>query len=156
MDHPIRGAAPVGKLNEFPKWEAELVQNLRLWMDGNEGRSEVWNTYASALGKTSATASLNAFERLLLMIDTNMLRPMVRHSVGCRCLGSDEAVFLHLVRTASAGDLHEATMIATLIVRSANAEPLALLAASVGETLRLLHGNGHHPAPRKPKAQLLH
>lgn len=139
VDRTLRGSKPAGTLSALPAWECELIRNTRLWMDSSDGRRKVWDRYASSMGAERATQSLNAFERLLVTIEIHMSHQMVRHSVGCRCIGSDEAVFLHLVRTASAWDLNEASQIAALIVKPAHAEPLAHLAASVGETLRTLH-----------------
>ena len=104
MERDIRGAAAVGRLTEVMPWEAELILNMRLWQDGPTGQAQVWEAYASAFGQSEARQHLRAFERLLWMIETNMLRPLIRHSVACSCIGSDEAVFANMVRFASDGD----------------------------------------------------
>lgn len=140
MDRDIRGAAIVGQLSELSDWEADLITHLRLWMDDADSKAQVWTSYANALGPTLARQRLGSFEQLLGVIEGNMLRPLVRHTTACRALGSDEAVFLNLVRLASEGDLHEAVLIATLIVRAPLAEQVAILAAEVGTTLRILRG----------------
>ncbi|MFP7674452.1 hypothetical protein ACG74X_13975 [Marivita sp. S0852] len=145
MERDIRGAAAVGQLTEVTAWEAELILNLRLWQDGPNGQTLVWNSYATAFGQKDGRAELLRFERLIAMIDTHMVRPMVRHGVACRCIGSDEAVFANMVRFASDGDLHEASLIATLLVWPAFAEHLALLSAEVGTGTRELV-RGHNPA----------
>jgi hypothetical protein len=143
--HEARGAAAVGQLAEVSAWEAELILNLRLWQDGDRGRRAVWNAYATALGPREGRAALEAFVDLLKTIEDNMLRPLVRHGVACGCVGSDEAVFANMVRMAAEGELHEASLIATLMVRPAHAERVALMAADVGSTLRTLVAR-HRPA----------
>ena len=145
MERHIRGAAVVGQLTEVMPWEAELILNLRLWQDGATGQSQVWTAYANAFGAAKARVHMRSFERLLWMIETNMLRPLVRHGVACRCIGSDEAVFANMVRFASEGELHEASLIATLLVRPAHAEQVALLAGEVGAATREL-ARGHNVA----------
>lgn len=145
MERDIRGAAAVGQLTDLTPWEAELILNMRLWQDGPTGQAQVWNAYAVTFGQSDARHRLKAFERLLWMIETNMLRPLVRHGVACRCIGSDEAVFANMVRFASEGELHEAALIATLLVRPAHAEHVALLAGEVGTDTRDL-ARGHNAA----------
>lgn len=138
MHGTVRGAAAVGHITEVSAWEAELILNLRLWQDGESGKRAVWEAYAEALGTTEGRAALDRFSALLFTIESNMLRPLVRHGVACGCIGSDEAVFANLVRMAATGELHEASLIATLMVRPAQAERVALMAADVGATLQTL------------------
>jgi len=78
MDRTIRGAAAVGQLTDVSAWEAELILNMRLWQDGPRGQEQVWNAYATAFGPDAGRAELRTFERLLCLIDTDMLRPLVR------------------------------------------------------------------------------
>ncbi|WP_245818898.1 hypothetical protein [Marivita hallyeonensis] len=138
MERDIRGAMAVGQLAEVSAWEAELILNMRLWQDGPTGQAQVWSAYARAFRPGDARHRLRDFERLLSVIEANMLRPLLRHGVACRCVGSDEAIFANLVRFASNGELHEATLIATLLVRPAHAEHVALLAGEVGVATREL------------------
>ncbi|MCK0150492.1 hypothetical protein MWU54_10690 [Marivita sp. S6314] len=145
MERDIRGAAMVGQLTEVSPWEAELILNLRLWQDGVRGQDHVWNSYARVFGPQEGRAQLDVFEQLLWVIEANMIRPLVRHGVACRCIGSDEAVFANMVRFASDGELHEASLIATLMVRPAHAEHVALLAGEVGTATREL-ARGHNAA----------
>jgi hypothetical protein len=145
MHADTRGAAAVGQLTEVSAWEAELILNLRLWQDGERGRRAVWEAYAAAFGPRDGRAALDRFVGLLTVIEGNMLRPLVRHGVACGCVGSDEAVLANMVRMAAEGELHEASLIATLMVRPAHAEQVALMAADVGSTLRTLVAR-HRPA----------
>lgn len=141
----VRGAAAVGQLSEVSAWEAELILSLRLWQDGARGRRAVWNAYAGAFGSRDGRCALDRFVGLLTAVESNMLRPLVRHGIACGCIGSDEAVFANMVRMAAEGDLHEASLIATLMVRPAHAEQVVLMAADVGRTLQTLVAR-HRPA----------
>lgn len=129
-----RGGASVGVLMHLEPWEADLIVTLRLWCDSPEGQAKVWNEFATTLPKGQAAHEMRAFEQLVSTIAAYAHRPLVRHSVGCACMGADEGVFAHLVRTASTGDLGEASQIATLLVTAAQAEHVAILAAQVGCT----------------------
>lgn len=136
LDHHARGGAPVAVLNRLDAWEANLVLNLRLWCQGPSGQQQVWNDYATTFGGGVAQDEMRAFEELVLRILDNSSRPLVRHDVACSCVGSDECIFLNLVRTASEGHLADASLIATLLASPAHAEPIAILAGRVGEAAR--------------------
>ncbi|WP_263845167.1 hypothetical protein [Roseobacter sinensis] len=127
-----RGGASVGVLMHLEPWEADLIVTLRLWCSTPDGQARVWNEFAMTLPKGKATGEMRAFEELVSTVAHYAHRPLVRHSVGCACIGADEGVFAHLVRVASEGDLGEAAQVATLLVTAAQAERVALLAAQVG------------------------
>lgn len=138
------GGAAVGVLSRLEAWEANLVLNLRLWCEGAGGQSRVWSEYRRALPGPEARVECETFEYLLSTVISVSHRPLVRHEAGCSCVGSDEAVFVNLVRTASEGHLTDAALIATLMVGPAQAEQIAMLAGQVGDTLRRIHA--HRPA----------
>ncbi|MGZ2257239.1 hypothetical protein ACVC7O_08010 [Roseobacter sp. A03A-229] len=127
-----RGGASVGVLMHLEPWEADLIVTLRLWCDSPEGQAKVWNEFAMTLPKGKAADEMRAFEQLVSVIASYAHRPLVRHGVGCACIGADEGVFAHLVRVACDGDLGEAAQVATLLVTAAQAERVAILAAQVG------------------------
>ena len=157
IDHHARGGAAVGVLNRMSAWEANLVLNLRLWCEGPEGQEQVWSEYRRALAGDDAKRECRTFETLLRSLIDAAHRPMVRHEVGCGCLGADEGIFLNLVRTASDGHLRDAALIATLIVGPAYAEQIAMLAAHVGECARKIHKNStEYPTQTAPTGILLH
>lgn len=131
-----RGGASVAVLSSFEVWEAILVVNLRLWSSGSRGQASVWNSYANGLPKSRAAAELRSFEMLIDTLASHAHRPLVRHELGCTCVGSDEATFVHLVATASGGDIAEAAKIASLMVTAGHAEHVALLAGQVGAAVR--------------------
>ncbi|GFE66230.1 hypothetical protein [Litoreibacter roseus] len=134
--HYKRGGASVGVINTLQPWEADLILNLRLWCEGPVGQAQVWNSFATSLPRGTAADEMHAFEALVGALIRHAHRPLVRHSVGCACVGADESVFAHLVATASDGDLGEASLIATLLVTAAHAEQVALLAGQVGQSAR--------------------
>ena len=127
-DHHARGGASVAVLNSLHGWESNLVMNLRLWCEGPVGQATVWNEYARCFPKGAALSEMQAFETLLRALIDHAMRPLVRHEVGCSCVGSDECVFLNLVKTASEGHLTDAALIATLMTGPAHAEHIAILA----------------------------
>ncbi len=57
-----RGGAPVGFITELGSIEAASVIYLRLWCDGPESQSLVWNDFASGLGPDLRRQSIQSFE----------------------------------------------------------------------------------------------
>ncbi|MEQ3729254.1 MAG: hypothetical protein ABNH38_17730 [Tateyamaria sp.] len=152
-----RGGAAVAALNRMDAWEAALVLNLRLWSEGPAGQEHVRGEFDRALNQTHAKRAWEDFDSLLRRIIDLAHRPMVRHEVGCNCVGADECVFAHLVGTASAGHLNDAALIATLLVGPAHAEHIAILAGEVGQCARRIHK--HHtafPTEKPHRAVRLH
>ncbi|MEO0945096.1 MAG: hypothetical protein AAFY06_09660 [Pseudomonadota bacterium] len=137
--HHERGGASVAVLNSLDGWEANLVMNLRLWCEGPNGRIQVWNDYACSFPKGEAKSEMHAFEALLTALVECASRPLVRHSVHCSCVGSDECVFVNLVKTAADGHLNDAALIATLLTRPSKAEMIAMLAGQVGTGARQIY-----------------
>lgn len=135
-DTHARGGATVAVLPSLDAWEAGLVVNLRRWCSGPEGQKQVWGDYARTFGDPLGRREMRAFETLMTTVIEYAHRPLVRHGVNCTCVGSDESVFLHLVRTASEGHLADAALIATLLAGPAQAENIALLAGQVGQGAR--------------------
>ncbi|MEM7753440.1 MAG: hypothetical protein AAF230_08510 [Pseudomonadota bacterium] len=148
--HHVRGGASVAVLNQLEGWEATLILNLRLWCDGADGKAHVWNDYARTFRSPDASYEMQAFETLVTTLIEYATRPLVRHEVHCACVGSDECIFLNLVRTASEGHLNDAALIATLIGGPAQAEAIAILAGQVGEGARKI---ARVPMPTRPASQ---
>jgi len=144
-----RGGETVTILSRMTPWEANLVLNMRLWFDGPEGQEQVWSEYRRALPGADAQRECRTFERLLITLTENACRPLVRHHVGCACVGVDEGVFVTLVRTASEGYLSDAALIATLLTRPAHAELIAVMAGQVGHCVRQIHN-------RRPEYEMEH
>ena len=137
FDHR-RGGAALGALSHMEIWEATLVMNLRLWCDGPNGQSQVWNEYRRAMPPKVADKSLREFETLMRLLTECSHRALVRHDIACNCVGADECIFLHLVRTASEGHLTDAALISTLLIGAAHAERAAILAGEVGLASRTI------------------
>lgn len=137
-DRHEAGGASVAVLSHLEGWEANLVVNLRSWCEGPEGQARVWNDYARTLGASRAREEIRTLENLVNTLADYAYRPLVRHCVHCACVGSDECIFLNLVRTASDGHLTDAALIATLLAGPTQAEVIALLAGQVGAGARLV------------------
>ena len=157
-DHAT-GGTPVAQMHRLPRWEAQMLMNFRLWCDGPEGQQDVWNEYRCALPYPEARCACRHLEMLILEIGRHAHRPLVRHQVGCACVGSDEAVFLNLLRTASKGNRRDASLIATLLVGATHAHDVAVLADQVGSCARRLAGSNVQPdaqTPTRPHGATLH
>ena len=127
-----RGRAPVGFITELDGIEAAAVIYLRLWCDGPDAQAQVWNDFASELGPENGRKALKSFEDLSALCKRFGRRPLMRHSVQCKCLGADESCFANFVATAATGDREDAMLLATLLVRPDVAPMIASLAADVG------------------------
>lgn len=131
----IPGGTPVGLVTDLDSIEAASVIYLRLWNDGPEAQTKVWNDFATILGAEHARKALQSFEDLCSLCVQHGRRPLMRHSVQCKCLGSDESCFATFVATAAKGAREDALMIATLLVRPDVAPLIASLAADFGLAL---------------------
>lgn len=119
-----RGAAAVGHLADLPALEASAVHCLRLWSDAAEGRA--------ALSEERSTELLRQICGLCASYGR---RPLMRHGLGCACLGADEACFAHMVAAAATGAREDALMLAALIVRPDLAPALVALSEQLGLAL---------------------
>lgn len=136
----MNGGAPVGYLTELGGVEAGAVRCLRLWCEGPDGKTEVWRGLAAALGPDRGRATLCAFEGLLGLLVDHGRRPLMRHDVGCKCLGADEATFANFVSAAASGQREDAMLMAMLLVRPDMSLPLTHLAQTFGLSLHRICG----------------
>lgn len=133
--HPPRGGAPVGYLTELDSVEAASVLYLRLWSDGPDAQAQILNDFATALGADRGKRALQSFESLCSLCAQHGRRPLMRHSVRCKCIGADESCFANFVAAAATGNREDAMLIATLLVRPDVAPLIASLAADFGLAL---------------------
>ncbi len=134
-----RGGAPVGFLTELDGIEVASVIYLRLWCDGSDSQASVRNDFASSLGVDQGRKALKSFDDLCSLCSKHGRRPLMRHSVNCRCLGSDESCFANFISTAVTGDRDDAMLIATLLVRPDVAPLLTSLATEFGLALKRMN-----------------
>lgn len=152
MSHQ-RGAAPVAHLDELPPTEARLILALRHWCEGPEAQAELWNDIALEMGPARGRHWLSRFEELLSLVLNQGRRPMMRHGLGCRCVGADEAVFAHFVSLAATGEREEAMLVASLLIRA----DLAPIAVSLAQQLGLAGEAATRQAQSpRPAASRLH
>ncbi len=133
---PNRGSAPVGYVTDLGPIEASAVHYLRLWCDGPDGQTQVWNDFATALGPANGRNAVKSFEALCDLCVRHGRRPLMRHQVACTCLGSDESCFANFVGYASEGEREDALLVATTLVRPDMAPLLVGLAQDFGLALR--------------------
>ena len=134
-----RGGAPVGFITELDGIEAASVIYLRLWCDGPEAQESVSNDFEFSLGTDRGRKALKSFEDLCSLCTRHGRRPLMRHSVNCKCLGADESCFANFIATAVMGDRDDAMLIATLLVRPDVAPLLTSLATDFGLALKRMN-----------------
>jgi len=153
----VRGGAPVGFITELGGVEAASVIYLRLWSDGPDAQAQVWNDFASGLGQDQGRRAVQSFEELCSICARHGRRPLMRHSVKCRCLGADESCFANFVAAAASGAHEDALLMATLLVRPDVAPLIASLAADFGLALKRMRlkapAEKSTPAPSVRRAQ---
>lgn len=130
-----RGSTPVGFIAELDGVEAASVIYLRLWCDGPESQARVWNDFASGLGSDHGRTALNSFDELCKLCTRHGRRPLIRHSVQCKCLGADESCFANFISAAATGEREDAMLIATLLVHADVAPLITALASDFGLAL---------------------
>lgn len=146
-----RGGATVGRLSDLTPVEAGAVFYLRLWADGANGRADAASDFDIALGADHGQSTMLTLDRLCALCANHGRRPLVRHGLGCACLGADENCFAQMIAAASEGAREDAMMMASLIVRPDFAPALASLSEEFGMALRRmttaipLPTTGHHP-----------
>ena len=153
-----RGGTPVGLMAELDRIGAASVIYLRMWYTGPLSKTDVWNDFASILGLDHGRRTLKAFENLCSLCLQHGRRPLVRHAINCKCIGSDESCFAHLITTAANGEREDAILIATLLVRTDIAPLITSLATDFGLALMRMNlrspkdlcGDTHHPQSNHP------
>ncbi|MGY9038053.1 MAG: hypothetical protein ACKVLA_09570, partial [Rhodobacterales bacterium] len=96
------------------------------------------------------------FEQLCSLCARFGRRPLMRHSVTCKCLGADESCFANFISTATEGQREDAMLIATLLVRADMAPLVASLAADFGLALKRMHLSAPRDIARIEVAPTLH
>lgn len=155
MSTPLnkRGGAPVGLITELNGMEAASVLYLRLWSDGADGQTQVRDDFVTALGPCQGEKAVQTFGQICNLCSAHGRRPLMRHSVQCKCLGADESCFANFIATASEGEREDAMLIATLLVRPDVAPLLASCAFDFGlalKRMRLGAGRNYVAAPNQP------
>lgn len=126
----------MGFVAELDPVESSAVLYLRMWCDGPDAQAQVWNDFATMLGPEAGQQALRSFEALCDLCACHARRPLMRHSVTCKCLGADEACFANFVGYASEGEREDALLIATTMVRPGMAPALVACAQQVGLALK--------------------
>lgn len=151
------GGASVGQLSQLDDLEACAVVYLRLWSDGAEGQTAVWNDLATGLGPTRGRTALAAFEDLIGVIAHHGRRPLMRHAVHCACLGADEACFARFIATATLGEREDALLMAMLLVRPDFAPHVTSVAQDFGLAIKqMLLRRPTCPVTHRPAEARLH
>ena len=153
-----RGGTPVGLMAELDRIGAASVIYLRMWYAGPLSKADVWNDFASILGLDHGRRTLKAFENLCSLCLQHGRRPLVRHAINCKCIGSDESCFANFITTAANGEREDAMLIATLLVRTDIAPLITSLAIDFGlalmkmnlRALKEINHDTHHSQSDRP------
>ncbi|MBU2983371.1 hypothetical protein KO498_16310 [Lentibacter algarum] len=143
-----RGGAPVGFLSELDALEAASVIYLRSWCEGARGNDKMLSDFSSCLGERQGQHAMGAFEELCRLCAQFGRRPLMRHALNFKCLGSDEACFANFIGAAANRDRDDAMMIATLLVRSDMAPQITSLATDFGLALKRMNMSSRQATPR--------
>nr|WP_171235653.1 hypothetical protein [Ruegeria sp. HKCCA6837] len=145
-----RGGATVGHLADLGPVEAGAVMYLRMWSEGEGGRTDAASDFQIALGADCGEAAMQTLESVCSLCAAYGRRPLIRHGLKCACLGADENCFAQMIAAASEGAREDAMMLASLIVRPDFAPALASLSEELGLALRRMTTGfripttGHH------------
>ena len=153
---PFRGGAPVGHISDLGPVEAGAILYLRLWSEGADAQSQVWNDFATALGTAQGRKALRSFETLFALCKRHARRPMMRHSVQCSCVGADESCFANFIGYASEGAREDALLIAMNIVRPDVAAMLVGLAEEFGVALKRMALKADHVVRTESEKRQIH
>jgi hypothetical protein len=156
-----RGGAPVGFITELESIEAASIIYLRMWCNGPESQADVWNDFETSLGTAHGKTALQSFEDLCRLCAKHGRRPLMRHSINCKCIGSDESCFANFIAAAATGEREDAMLIATLLVRPDVAPLITALAANFGHALMRMNlcapkEFGREPDTTTPNHHTLH
>lgn len=154
--HENRGGAPVGFIDDLDGIEASSVIYFRLWSDGPEAQAQVWNDLATGLGVEHGRKALQSFEMLCSLCARHGRRPLMRHSIQCKCIGADESCFASFIATAATGQREDAMLIATLLVRPDVAPLVSSLAADFGLALARMRLSAPRDLSTKQENLTLH
>ena len=131
-----RGGAPVGHLSELGAVEAAAVIYWRLWADGLTGQRRAAHDFCTVLGEKAGTEAIEALAQIFDMCARHGRRRLMRHGLGCKCLGADESCFANFIGYASECRREDAALIASLLVTPDLCMPMAALAQTFGLALR--------------------
>lgn len=133
---PSRGAAPVGHLGELSAIEASAIIYWRLWAEGTDGQRRVQSDFRNGLGEPAGLEAVQALAGIFDICVRHSRRPLMRHGLGCKCVGADENCFANFIGYASECRREDAALIASLMVNPNLCMPLAAMAQTFGLALR--------------------
>lgn len=127
-----RGGAAVGRLVDLDPVEAVSVVCLRRWSEGASAQAGLRQEFCATLGEAEGAALEQGLDLLCDTCINEARRPLMRHPIGCLCVGADEACFARFIASAAEGDREDAMLLASLIVRTEMAFMIVDTARQVG------------------------
>lgn len=140
MTKPIamRGAAPVGRIDDLAPVEAAAVLYVRMWHDSPDAQRQIREDFAALLGPEAGDHALTAIADFCSLCARHGRRTFMHHHRDCHCLGADEACLASLVALAIDGERDDALLIETLRVRPDLSPHQVVAARTLGLTLQRL------------------
>lgn len=110
------GAATVADLRALDGTRALAILMFRDWCEGPCGRVRVCDMFCDALGPDAGSVAHDTWADCLDSLARHARRPLVRHGLGCNCVGADEALVAQLFDSAATCAREDALMILALIM----------------------------------------
>lgn len=129
------GDRAVGQINDLDDLEAKTVEYLRRWGEGTSAQNQIETELCVSLGRSDGTAAFAMLCQICEIFAFHGRRPLVRHQIGCGCVGADEACFANMIGSATRGAREDAALVASLMVRPDFSLILADLACEFGLAL---------------------
>lgn len=144
MTAPLRhrGGAPVGLVAELPPVERGAVIYLRLWCEGGPTRARIIEDFRFVFGPEEGTRLSAALDRMLTLLMRHSRRPLMYHSLPCRCLGGDESALANMVAAAASGDHEDARLFALSFSHARHIRAITAAAEDIGLALERMMGGG--------------
>lgn len=145
------GGAPVGLLCDLAPLERAVVLHLRRWCSGGAEAAWTVTQFAEGLGPQGGLRLARRMDRFLLHCLGRSQRPLLRHAIGCPCLGADESMLARQVALAAAGDSDAALRIALDYLPDTAAWQAVILSEDLGLALHgLIQDRDAWPAILRP------
>ena len=110
------GGAAVADLRAMDGEQALAVLLFRDSFAGPEGTARIRALFATAMGPAGGAEAFEAWSALLRALTRHARRPLVRHGLGCLCVGADEAALAQILRLAARGQREDAMLCLSLLM----------------------------------------
>jgi len=140
-----RGGAPVGYLSELNQLEQNAILFLRYWSQcakaDHDLQNNFWSNITYDLGITKTRQAIDAFDEIFTLCIKYSRRPIMKHDLGCKCIGGDESCFANIIGFAQDGELEDALLLASNLVAPKFASYLVTSARKFADSMTISECN---------------